>query len=415
MGNCIVKASKSPAPSPGHQNEHTQTPDCTHDQQTLAGLPTSIQQKIMQFSDGVMNKNIRVLSKSFHQSVGFDLQVLRVTSETLKRKKDRKKIKEMIDRSSTLYTLDINDIGGSNGKSDVDLVRAAALGFNNTTHLSLEGGRLSDKGWATLSKFAQLETLILPLKTCDRHLSYLEGLDHLKTLHLGHSSYISNDGIQRLRGLNNIENLWIEDCTNVGSSGLENLKSFNKLKCLTIVDCQQICDNGMRHLRDLTQLESLTISGSDRLSNSGVQNIFLLKKLKQLTLLCGGGITDAAFLNLKNLPELKQLTLGGWCANCITDTTLEHIQHLPDLESLVLDGCTQLTDNGLIALRSLTKLKELKLLNCPMIGDAGLEHINSLGDTKAFTVTNCRHTTPTSVKRFPFASRSGQRSLGEAF
>lgn len=107
-------------------------------------------------------------------------------------------------------------------------------------------------------------------------------------------------------------------------------------------DEQRITKEDWRHLSELRHLKELWLRG--KVTDDEIAHVVRLTDLDLLSL-AGTSISDDGLKRLKSLRNLKRLDLG---ATEITDEGLPHLLDLPKLEFLNLDGCTRITDEGLM-------------------------------------------------------------------
>lgn len=192
---------------------------------------------------------------------------------------------------------------------------------------------------------------------------------NMKSLKLGASDHITNQGIVPLGILKNLQSLELNYLSQVND--LAPLKNLKNLQSLVLVYLP---------IHDLTPIGSLTNLTSLFLSTMKIDNIMPLVKLSSLT-----------ELNLVTLPEIKDLTpLVGLTK--LTSLSLVDLQQVNDLAPLV--GLTKLTSLSLIAsqgindITPLNNLVTLTSLNLELLPINVLPTIDKLRNLTSLTLSN---------------------------
>jgi hypothetical protein len=186
-----------------------------------------------------------------------------------------------------------------------------------------------------------------------------------------------------------IERLYMNDCYGVEDGAFAATR--DTLKYLVCGNCFQLTDAAFPHLGGLETLVMWNIALSDAAFEhlKGVKTL-LMGNCSQET------ITDAAF---EHLQGVERLLMFGCDQETITDTAFKHLEggHLRQLdisgcnqgtltddlfhsvkgalEELNMEGCTQLSDEGL---KQLGLLKRLNVRDCPQLSGAFLDHCPAL-------------------------------------
>lgn len=181
-------------------------------------------------------------------------------------------------------------------------------------------------------------------------------------------------------GLDTIKELsaWGPGLTDVGLARIGKLPALERLS----LDGTSITDEGLKSLQSLANLQSLSLNGT-KTSAAGFQNLASLLNLKRLDLM-GTSLTQADFVALGQLPAIEMLVLNR--VTELNDVALDQICNASTLKVLQLNGCTGLTDKGLLVLAKVPGLEELHLsrVNVTGVGFAaahgkgGLKHLKSL-------------------------------------
>lgn len=115
----------------------------------------------------------------------------------------------------------------------------------------------------------------------DADLELLEGLTHLKRLHLSRNPEVTDAGLKHLEGLDSLERLDLHS-TGLSDVGLEHLKGLTNLRMLRLDD-SQISSSGLKHLEGLTNLVILCLDDT-QVTGPGLEHHKGLTKLEELHL-----------------------------------------------------------------------------------------------------------------------------------
>lgn len=74
------------------------------------------------------------------------------------------------------------------------------------------------------------------------------GLEHLKTIDLGHNSNITNKSLQYIATIKSVEELLLFDCKNLTDDGLLYIQDMPNLKYIDVSDCEGITEKGLNLL-----------------------------------------------------------------------------------------------------------------------------------------------------------------------
>ena len=273
--------------------------------------------------------------------------------------------------------------------TDVGLKTIGQL--KNLRWLRLHTGRIWGPGLAELAHLPRLERLCIvgsgPFS--DRHVRYLEGLTHLKSLTFwGVGSSLTDAGLASIGKLESLEALYfIRTDPSFTAAGVARLEGLKHLKTIDFAQSQMgsgrhredetvrqltaalphleslkmmgpVTAEGMKALGTLRNLKCLHIGLRDHRSgyrgSTGVSHLAGLTSLEELYLGGGRALSDRDLIHLKPLTGLKDLTIRG---RNVTDRGLAIIGKLRQLESLNLNG--SVTRGGLSQLRGLTNLRNL--------------------------------------------------------
>ena len=106
--------------------------------------------------------------------------------------------------------------------------------------------------------------------------------------------------------------------------------------------------------------------------------------------LAGPGITDAALEGASGFDRFPRLTTATLLGTHITDAGLRHLAKWVNLHGLCINGCSRLTDAGMIHVKDMKQLEKLGLVSeggeTMAITDAGLAHIGKASQLKSLYV-----------------------------
>lgn len=222
-------------------------------------------------------------------------------------------------------------------------------------------------------------------KLTNEGMKYIEGLKHLKELHMNGANL---DDFSFLKGMERLETFHGAP----SEEGLNYLKALPKLKDIEIGfywGNPKITDVGILNFRGgFPSLEALYMSSCNKVTDAGFQGLRDLKKLKSLSLF-GTQITDAGLQHLSGLEELRELNLER---APVSGPGLEHLKKLSKLTNINL-GATRMADAGLVHLVTLPKLEWVSLAyQKEAITDAGLAHLKGMSKLKYLSLKDTKVT-----------------------
>ena len=256
--------------------------------------------------------------------------------------------------------------------------------------LRIRTGRIWGPGLAELAYLPRLERLCLwgtsPIS--DRHIQYLEGLTHLKSLTLWGEACegLTDASLASIGKLQNLEELYfIRTGPRFTSAGIAHLKSLKNLKKVDFSGVR-LDEAGLRHLAampslttlngglpltvataptlaSLRNLRTLDVLLPDRTAPGVVPSLFALTSLEELhftSFAAGVWLSDENLVGLASLSDLKRLSL--WSSK-LTDRCLTPVSKLQQLESLNLSA--DVSKQGLNQLNGLTHLQTLDVRPAP--------------------------------------------------
>jgi hypothetical protein len=233
--------------------------------------------------------------------------------------------------------------------------------------LSLDRGRITDQGLASLRGLGALESLDLSSTLVDDSgVAVLAQFPRLRHLVLG--GLVTDGCAPSLRALKNLEDIDISQTT-IGEKGLAALAALPKLK--TLFMGKQASDRGLALLSKSRSLRTLDLSRSG-VSDAGVKNLSAVKTLEEIAL----GQTAIGNDSLASLAELPELRILDLSETQVTSAGLPPLARLKKLTVLSLSWQT-LTREDLRAMAQLRQLKTIVLNGVPLPGTtmAQLKHL----------------------------------------
>lgn len=176
------------------------------------------------------------------------------------------------------------------------------------------------------------EVSVIDRASADDMLAKLAGQTGIKTLQLGWDK-VTGRGMASIGQIPALEELVICNADEITDGDLARLEGLKNLRVLLISDTWLTVE-ALRHVGRLPNLEYLSLDGH-----------------------CG---SDRGLEYLKGLTRLRTLRLGP-TASGITNAGIGSLAGLKDLEWLELDGCREVTDDGLERLRGLGNLAVVRL------------------------------------------------------
>jgi internalin A len=245
------------------------------------------------------------------------------------------------------------------GVTDAGLKQVAEVSTLRWLHLSER--KVWGPGLAELARLPRLERLCFwgSSPITDRHMQYLEGLPHLKSLTLwGAGEELTDAGLASIGKIRSLEELYFvraqPGITPAGIAHLKKLKTVSFSQTWSGPKAVQYGDEVARQVAALPWLES--VKGVGYLSVEGVQTVASMPTLKCLHI---------------GLKDRRQGYYGP--------TGLPHLAGLSDLEELLISSDDPLSDADAASLESLSHLKKLCIFR-PAVSERGLASIGKLTD-----------------------------------
>ena len=187
--------------------------------------------------------------------------------------------------------------------------------------------------------------------------------------------------------------LHLARCTGVNSGGLGHLGALSSLRTINLVGCGGVTDVAIEQLAARKTLERVHLNECIRITNRSVAALatcpLIVLTLDNCTTLSGEGLAKLAYcgsligLGLSGIPSvddsvlsklvsLKHLESLSLANTGVTDVGLSYLPKSNSITSLILAGCSQISDEGIVALGEMKSLKYLGLSQCPLVTKSGV-------------------------------------------
>ena len=251
---------------------------------------------------------------------------------------------------------------------------------------------MSNKDWEDL--FAVVKELKLTAihsnnMMGDEDLEKLSQLDHVTSLHLSGSQFITDKGLQHLAHMTQLRELRLSHYPGGGVTdrGLEVLQHLRELRVFEMCWQSGITDNGISHLRHCEQLEEVDLLGTHT-GDGAIAALTGKPKLRKLK--TGRNITDKGLSLLHQFPAFKTwdggevkfglMSFGADATNLLVDGPFTRVAALSGLDGLFGLSFFRHTSNVRSDdLQSLAALPNLGYFGCPgeICDDEAMRHISA--------------------------------------
>jgi hypothetical protein len=252
---------------------------------------------------------------------------------------------------------------------------------------------MSNKDWEDL--FAVVRELKLTAIQSnnmmgDEDLEKLSQIDHVTSLHLSGSQFITDKGLEHIARMPQLRELRLSHYPGGGVTdrGLEALQHLRELRVFEMCWQSGITDRGISHLRHCDQLEEVDLLGT----HTGDGAIAALAgKLKLRKFKTGRNVTDEGLSLLHQFPAFKTwsngevkyglMSFGADPTNLLIDGSFTSVASLRGLDGLFGLSFFRHTSNlHADDLQSLAALSNLGYLGCPgdICDDDAMRHIAAL-------------------------------------
>ena len=196
--------------------------------------------------------------------------------------------------------------------------------------------------------------------------------------HDHYPSWIPTDSdLVQLTALRSLTSLDLTGCSEITRNGLTHFSlEPHRIKCLVLDDCARISNQFFSHIVHFSRLEQLNLRGCFRISDDGIAALRVLKHLRHL---------DISLCATAQAAKLSQ----QWESPTITDAALHTLSRMTQLETLQLEGCTTITDEGLLHLATLRHLTRLNLAKTH-VTEHGLKILRCLPELASLNISGCQ-------------------------
>ncbi|HKG45572.1 MAG TPA: hypothetical protein VKB02_02520 [Pyrinomonadaceae bacterium] len=258
---------------------------------------------------------------------------------------------------------------------------------------SIEPGQpMSNNDWEAI--FAVVKELGLTAinshnQIGDEDLEKLSQLDHVTSLNLSGSQFITDEGLQHLARMPQLRELRLSGCA-VTDRGLEVLQHLRELHVFEMCWLRGVTDRGISNLRHCEELEEVDLLGTHT-GDGAIAALTGKPKLRQLK--TGRNVTDDGLSLLHQFPAFKTwnggevkyglMSFGAEPTNLLIDGsfTRNGLDKLRGLDGLFALSFFRHT-SGLHAndLQALAGLPQLGFFGCPgeLCDDVAMQHIAAL-------------------------------------
>jgi hypothetical protein len=268
--------------------------------------------------------------------------------------------------------------------------------FPRLRWLRLRTGTFAGPGLADLGQAPCLDSLCLwgdPGPT-DQHISYIQGLTHLKRLTIW-GAQLTDASLRSIGRLTDLEDLTFIKVTGFTEDGVAYLGNLKNLKRLDVGGLwSTVGDKGIGYLTSLPQLEVIP---EVQATSEGIPALASFPHLKTLSLRWMGPAADpglhpqgsvgsrlgiegdvlsACIRQLAKFKSLEELRLY-WCTDYGREDDIHFLEALTNLRRLTLSTTKPVTADFIDAVSKLKNL-EFLLLTCSGITRADLNRLNSL-------------------------------------
>lgn len=244
----------------------------------------------------------------------------------------------------------------------------------------------------------------------DETLEIISQLTTLERLVLCKCENITNNGLQHLAKLLSLKDLDVSDCYFISIAGLEYLARSPDFMYLRIDNTLVTKEQEESFLKQLKQNQQTKESEENQLKMKRVAEAeakkqeeeekelvlqqadvaALAKKLKQ----DGAWIKDVNILHsLDRIFHIDSSFEAIYCDPAITDRVqdrhLKPLLNLKSLKRLYLNGCKQLTDEGIQVLAGLSLVEYIDLNSCKQLSDKGLKVLAALTFINRVNLQSC--------------------------
>lgn len=263
--------------------------------------------------------------------------------------------------------------------------------------LRIRTGRVWGVGLGELARLPRLERLCLwgEIGISDRHIQYLEGLTHLKSLTLwGVAGGLTDASCASISRIKNLEELhFIMTSPRFTPAGVAHLKAVKRLREIDLGHVwsgpqgTSYGDEVARCLADMPGLES--IQGMAYLSAEGVKTLATLPNLKRLDIALKDHLQGydgpTGLSHLSKAKTLEELRFSG--GKSLSDADVIELESMINLRRLFI-ASSEMTDRGMVSIGKLRRLERLSLSteNAAAMTKRGLNELKGLTNLRTLNM-----------------------------
>lgn len=228
-------------------------------------------------------------------------------------------------------------------------------------------GKLSDEGMKFLDGLKHLKELHMNNTNTVSDFHFLEGMPSLEVFH----GMLKNDDLKYFKAPERVRNLLVGNYFGNPSftdAGVSQLKAFKNLERLNLIGCQ-ITNSSLADLADHSKLWFLSLYGTP-ISDDGLQHLASLSELREIDLQ-GAPVAGPGLVHLKGLSKLETLVLA---TTKVDDIGLSHLKSLSQPLNIRFHHQHGITDAGLVHLEGMSNLRSLDFTETNVTAD-GLQEL----------------------------------------
>eukprot|EP00937_MAST-01D_sp_MAST-1D-sp2_P004346 g4346.t1 len=329
--------------------------------------------------------------------------LLRAMSESVALSRNRKRLRDMRDYRDQSFTRDTDSafvVDWARQRGRMNARRVSLYECHSVSHsavVTLAGCCLAirslDLG-GQMAKEIRDDTVEMVVKACrmltELHLAgcsritdkaviaIQEYCPHLNAIDLMGCQKVTDEGVQRLVDCPDLRNISLARCSGITIKAVADLRNMRRLKVLSLGECAHMPNLGTaieRLARNCQNLRCLGLTECVSMTDTALATLGnYCPSLAQIQLNGCVNITTDGVRELTKCRRLTIVDLRG-CTGAVTSESVEALATLGLLERADLGG-TNITDDDVQTLvRGCTSLGQLNLFNCPHITDTTVEHL----------------------------------------
>ena len=182
-------------------------------------------------------------------------------------------------------------------------------------------------------------------------------------------------------------------CWNVSDAGLKALSTLKHLQSLGLGSLEdKITDDGLQALAGLENLQSLDLSYAE-ITGEGLRLLADLPKLHTLDLEGCSELSDQGIEVLSRMEHVRTLSSSLRMGGGITDRGWQQLAQMQNLQSLDLTEHKSLADVGVQSRDRMRNLRSLDLSGSESLTDAGVQSLAQMPNLQSLDWSYCRKIT----------------------